>query len=52
MAVQLKDKGHPAIQSVPAESFGRLLDACNNPRQPSANLLKLVRNGKKSLGKS
>lgn len=52
MAAQLKDKGHPALQSVPADRFGQLLDACKTPQKPSARLLKLVANGKKSLKKN
>ena len=51
MAAQLADKGHPALQTVPADCFEKLLADHGKDRKPSAALLKLVANGKKSLQK-
>ena len=51
MAAQLADKGHPALQTMPADSFARLLEDGKQAKKPSPALLKLIANGKKSLQK-
>lgn len=51
MAAQLADKGHPALQTVPADSFAKLIAECNKSKAPSPALLKMIANGKKSLQK-
>lgn len=49
MAAQLADKGHPALQTVPAESFSRMIEELKKETPPSERMLKLVANGRKSL---
>lgn len=49
MAAQLKDKGHPALQTVRADRFAHVLAACQTRREPSDALRKLIADGKKSL---
>jgi hypothetical protein len=51
MAAQLADKGHPPLQTVSADSFAKLLAECNSSKAPTAGMLKLIANGKKSLQK-
>lgn len=51
MAAQLADKGHPALQTVPAESFAKLLADSQTNKRPSAELLKLIAKGRKTLHK-
>lgn len=52
MAAQLKDKGHPALQTVRPERFGQIVEACQNAPAPTAMMLKLVANGKLRLQKN
>lgn len=49
MAAQLADKGHPPLQTVSSDGFAKLLAECNNPSKPTAGMMKLIANGKKSL---
>ena len=49
MTAQLADKGHPALQSVSADGFGKVLDEMGKNAKPSSRLLKLIAEGRKSL---
>lgn len=49
MAAQLADKGHPALQTVPADSFSRLMEELEKDTPPSPRMLKMIAKGRKSL---
>jgi len=52
MAVQLKDPGqHPALHTVRADQFAKVLDACNNPPRPSSRLLAMIAKGQRVMQK-
>lgn len=49
MAAQLKDKGHPALQTVRADRFAEVLRKGQEARSPSPALLKMIADGRKTL---
>lgn len=49
MAAQLAEKGHPALQTVSADAFGRALAEIHKETPPSDVMLKRIANGRKVL---
>ena len=49
MSAQMADKGHPALQTVSADRFGKVLEEMGKNATPSRTLLKLIADGRKSL---
>jgi hypothetical protein len=52
MAAQLKDPGqHPALHTVRADQFAKVLHSCKHPPKPSARLMEMIAKGKRVMQK-